>query len=146
MPMPLETPTVSQISLVMVHATAPAFLLGATGSFVALLAARFNVIIDRSRAIHGIKDQDHERLALKADIPRLKARARLLQRAIAFGVASSICTTLLIAWSFGAAFIGFNHEAGAAALFVLSLFLFAVALMILAREVRMGLNELDHFP
>ena len=100
------TPTLSQISTVMVHATAPAFLLGATGSFIGLLASRLNVIIDRSRSIHGIRDQENERIELKADIPRLKARAALLQRAISMAVASAICTTLLIVWGFCAAFRG----------------------------------------
>jgi hypothetical protein len=141
-----DAPTVSQISLVMVHATAPAFLLGATGSFVALLIGRLNVIIERSRSIHGIGDQDGDRLALKSDIPRLKARAKLLQRSISLAVASAICTTLLIVWSFAAAFLHLDHEVGAALLFIMALLLFVAALLVLAREVFIGLVELDHLP
>jgi hypothetical protein len=141
-----ETPTLSQLSQVMLHATAPAFLLGATGSFVGLLVARLNVIIDRSRSIHGIRDQDGDRLPLKSDIPRLKDRAKLLQRSISFAVASAISTTLLIVWSFAAAFLHLDHETGAALLFVVALVLFAIALVTLAREVRIGLVELDHLP
>ena len=141
-----EPQSFSQISMVIVHATAPAFLLGATASFIGLLVGRLNVIIDRSRALHGIKDDEDERLRLKSDIPRLKARARLLQRAISLAVGSAICTTLLIVWTFAVALLGFRHEVGAAFLFIVSLSLFAVALLALASEVRMGLTEMDHFP
>jgi len=142
----IETPALSQISQVMSQATAPAFLLGATGSFIGILASRLNVIIDRSRSIHGVKDDEKERQRLKMDIPRLKERAELLQRSIGLAVASSICTTLLIVWGFAAAALNFNHEFGAALLFVLALLLFVAALVTLAREVRIGLVELDHLP
>jgi len=144
--MPLATLTLPQLSIVMVHATAPAFLLGATGSFIGLLAARLNVIIDRSRSIHSIGDENDTRQNLKVDIPRLKRRAKLLHQAITFAVASAICTTLLIVWSFAAAFVGVAHEAGAALLFIASLCMFAVALVALLREVKIGLIELDHLP
>jgi hypothetical protein len=141
-----DTPTFSQISQVIVHATAPAFLLGATGSFIGLLVSRLNVIIDRSRSIHGIKDDESERLRLKEDIPRLQVRAKLLHRAISIAVASAIFTTLLIVWGFVAAFLGYRHEVGAALLFIISLSLFTASLLTLAREVRIGLVDLDHLP
>lgn len=139
-------PSLSQLSQVMLHATAPAFLLGATGSFIGLLVGRLNVIIDRSRSIHGIGDQDNQRLALRSDIPRLKSRAKLLQRAIALAIASAISTTLLIGWSFVAAFFSRDHEIGAALLFLVAMGLFVAALIVLAREVSIGLVELDHMP
>lgn len=141
-----NTPTLSQLSQVMLHATAPAFLLGATGSFVGLLVARLNVIIERSRSIHGIRDPDDDRLPLKTDIPRLKVRAKLLQRSISLAIASAISTTLLIVWSFVAAFFNRDHEVGAALLFVAALIFFVAALIGLAREVSIGLVELDHLP
>lgn len=141
-----DAPTLSQLSQVMLHATAPAFLLGATGSFVGLLVARLNVIIERSRSIHGIRDPGDDRLPLKTDIPRLKVRARLLQRSISLAIASAISTTLLIVWSFIAAFFNRDHEVGAALLFVAAMTLFVVALIGLAREVSIGLVELDHLP
>ena len=141
-----NAPSLSQLSQVMLHATAPAFLLGATASFVGLLVGRLNVIIDRSRSIHGIDEQDDQRLPLRSDIPRLKARARLLQRAIRLAIASAISTTLLIGWSFIAAFFSRDHEIGAALLFVVAMALFVAALIVLSREVSMGLVEMDHLP
>ena len=141
-----NAPSLSQLSQVMLHATAPAFLLGATASFVGLLVGRLNVIIDRSRSIHGIDEQDDQRLPLRSDIPRLKARARLLQRAIRLAIASAISTTLLIGWSFIAAVFSRDHEIGAALLFVVAMALFVAALIVLSREVSMGLVEMDHLP
>ncbi len=141
-----NAPSLSQLSQVMLHATAPAFLLGATGSFVGLLVARLNVIIERSRSIHGIGDDEDRRLPLRSDIPRLKARARLLQRAISLAIASAISTTLLIGWSFVAAFFNRDHEVGAALLFLIAMALFVAALIVLAREVSIGLVEIDHLP
>lgn len=141
-----EAPTLSQLSQVMLQATAPAFLLGATGSFIGILVSRLNVIIDRSRSIHGIKEQDGERSLLRTDIPRLRRRAILLQRALAFAVASSVCTTLLIVWGFAVAFLGYRHELGAAMFFITSLCLFCGSLLTLAQEMRIGLIDLDHLP
>ncbi|ODT12173.1 MAG: hypothetical protein ABS35_40870 [Kaistia sp. SCN 65-12] len=142
----MDAPTLSHLSQVMLHATAPAFLLGATASFVGLLVGRFNVLLDRSRSIHGIADDDPLRQVLKSDIPRLRTRARLLHRAISLAIASSICTTLLIVWSFAAAFLDRDHEVGAALIFVVAMILFVGALACLAREVSMGLIEIDHLP
>ncbi|WP_448146287.1 DUF2721 domain-containing protein [Labrys miyagiensis] len=130
----------------MLQATAPAFMLGATGSFIGILVGRLNVIIDRSRSIHGIKDKDEDRSPLKSDKPRLRKRAQLLQRALAFSVASAICTTLLIMWGFAVAVMGYDHEMGAALFFIASLLLFCASLLTLAREVRIGLVDLDHLP
>ncbi|MCX5571718.1 MULTISPECIES: DUF2721 domain-containing protein [Kaistia] len=142
----MDSPTLSHLSQVMLHATAPAFLLGATASFVGLLVGRFNVLIDRSRSIHGISDDDELRKVLKSDIPRLRSRVRLLHRAISLAIASSLCTTLLIVWSFAAAFLDQDHQVGAALFFIVAMALFVGALLFLAREISIGLNDIDHLP
>jgi len=142
----MDSPTLSHLSQVMLHATAPAFLLGATASFVGLLVGRFNVLIDRSRSIHGISDDDEPRRVLKSDIPRLRARVRLLHRAISLAIASALCTTLLIVWSFAAAFLDQDHQVGAALFFIVAMVLFVGALVCLAREVSIGLIDIDHLP
>lgn len=55
-------------------------------------------------------------------------------------------TTLLIIWSFVAAILKHDHETGAALLFVVAMSLFVAALGILAREVSIGLRDIDHLP
>jgi len=71
-----------QLSQVIAHATAPSFLLGAVSGFVAVLMGRMNGIIDRIRNLNAIADDDAARAPLKLDLPRLKARAKLVNMAI----------------------------------------------------------------
>jgi hypothetical protein len=139
-----STPTVEQLSQVMIHATAPAFILGALASFIALIITRMNGIIERSRMIGAIPDTDTHRRHLKQDLPRLRRRSYLLHRAVHFAVGSAIVTTLLICLAFATAFFGWRHEIGGGLLFVVALVLFGTSLIYLAREVSIGLTEFDH--
>lgn len=134
-----------QLSQVIAHATAPSFLLGAVAGFVSVLMGRMNGIIERIRALNTIADDDRERAPLKSDLPRLKRRAKLVNDALFFAVASAICTTVLVVMAFVSALIGFRHEPGAAVLFVVALLLLGLSLLTLAREVRIALSEYDHF-
>ena len=136
--------TLSHLSQVMVHATAPAFMLGALASFISLIIGRMNGVVERSRMIGQIKDDDVERQVLKSDLPRLKNRSRLLQRSIHFAVASSIATIVLIVLAFVFAFLGVRHEVGGGFIFVVALILFGISLGYLAKEVSIGLSDLDH--
>jgi hypothetical protein len=140
-----EVSDLSQLSQVISHATAPAFLLGAVAAFVAILVGRMNGIIDRVRNLNMIADDDVPRAHLKSDIPRLKRRARLMNDAIYLAVGSGICTTVLVILAFASAFVGIRHEPFAGVLFVVALGLLGGALFTLAREVRIGLNEFDHY-
>ena len=124
--------------------TAPAFLLGAVAAFISVLIARMNRIIDRSQALNAISHDDPARAHLRADIPRLKRRAALLNSAIFLATTSAIVTTLLVVVAFASAFYHIRHEYGVAALFVVALGFFAASLINLAREARIALHELDH--
>jgi Protein of unknown function (DUF2721) len=135
----------SQMSQVISHATAPAFLLGAVAGFVSILIARMSGIIDRSRSLNMIADEDTPRAHLKSDIPRLKHRARLMNDAIYLSIGSGICTTVLVVLAFASAFVGIRHEQLVGVLFVVALGLLGAALFTFAREVRIALNELDHY-
>jgi Protein of unknown function (DUF2721) len=139
-----ETPTITQLSTVIAQATAPAFLLGALSGFIAILIARLNRIIDRpvpsktgSADLYGTE--------LQKDMPRLKARAGLINRAIMWAVASSIATALLLIVAFFIAFFQLPHEYGVAVLFVIALGTFTVSLVNLAREVQLAVMDFEHF-
>ena len=134
----------NHLSQIISHATAPAFLLGAVAGFVSILIARLNGIIDRVRNLNLIAEDESPRARLKADIPRLKRRASLLNAGIRFALVSGICTTLLVVLAFGSAFAGLRHEPVAAILFMVALGLLGAALFNFAREVWIGLNEFDH--
>lgn len=135
----------NQLSNVISHVMAPAFLIGAVAGFVAVLMGRMNGIIDRIRTVNGITAADEARARLKSDLPRLKLRAKLMNDAIYFAVGSALCTTVLVILAFVTALFGFRHELVVAAMFVVALGLFGASLFTLAREVRIALNEFDHY-
>jgi ABC-type spermidine/putrescine transport system permease subunit I len=140
-----DTPSIAQLSQVISQVTGPAFLLGAIAAFVSVLISRMNRIIDRSQALHAIDNNDSARAPLKSDIPRLKRRAALLNKAIYFSTLSAVVTCLLVIVAFATAYFNFRHEYGVALLFVLALFSFLLSLVNLARENRIALHEYDHF-
>ena len=63
--------------------------------------------------------------------------------AIFFAVCSAICTTGLVVLAFASALLGFRHELVVAWVFILALGLMGASLVYLAREVRLGLDELE---
>lgn len=139
-----DTPSVTQLANVISQAAAPAFLLGALAAFIAVLISRLNRIIDRTIVLNAIGDNDPAKSRLKADIPRLLRRAAMINRAIFWGVISSITITLMVIVAFVSAFFGIQHERGVALLFVISLTAFTISLIDFAREVRIALSEFDH--
>lgn len=135
--------TLDQLSLVISQASAPAFILAAVASFLSVLISHMSRIIDRSRAINALPDGDPLKLQLNATLSVLKRRAKLINRAIYWAVASGISTCLLMITAFGSAYFGIRHEPGAAILFTLSLGLFTFALISFAREVRLAMQHVD---
>ncbi len=105
-----STPTMDQLSNVIAHATAPAFLLGALSGFIAILITRLNRIIDQPVLLQSIQDNDPAGARLRNHMPRLKLRARLINRAILWAVASSTATALLLIIAFAIAFFALPHE------------------------------------
>ncbi len=138
-----EVITLNQLSLVISQAAAPAFLLGAVASFLSVLVAHMSRIIDRSRAVNATSGDDPNYASLKATLPQLKLRARLVNRAIYWAVASGISTCLLMIAAFGSAYFGIRHEPGAAILFTLSLGLFTLSLISFAREVKVAMTNTE---
>lgn len=139
-----DTPSVTQLANVISQAAAPAFLLGALAAFIAVLISRLNRVIDRTIVLNAIGDNDPTKSRLKADIPRLLRRAAMINRAIFWGVISSITITLMVIVAFVSAFFGIQHERGVALLFVISLVAFTISLIDFAREVQIALSEFDH--
>ena len=68
-----------------------------------------------------------------------------MNTAIYLAVGSAICTTVLVILAFGSALVGVRHEPLAGVLFMVALGLLGGALFTLAREVRIGLNDFDHY-
>lgn len=140
-----EVTTAEQISRVISQATAPAFLLGAVAAFISVLITRMNRIADRSNVLSAFLEGDNRRNHLQVVLPRLKRRARLLNKAIEFAVISGICTTALVILAFASSLLDFKHEYGAAVMFSVALLFFAASLVTLLLEVRAALHDLDFY-
>jgi FtsH-binding integral membrane protein len=136
-------PSLNQLSNIIGSVAAPAFLLGAVAAFISVLMSRMNRVIDRSQFLHKISDSDGSAY-LKADIPRLKRRAALLNRSVLYATISAIVTALLVIVAFISAMLHFAHEYGVAILFIVALAFFLLSLVDLARETRIGLHDFDH--
>jgi len=138
-----ERLTSDQLSLVISQAAAPAFLLGAIASFLSVLVSHMSRIVDRSRAINAIPENDIKRAHLRNHLPELHFRAKLIIRAIYWSVGSGIAACLLMIIAFITAYAGARHEPAAAVLFTTALLLFTASLIAFARELRVALNQND---
>ncbi len=138
-------PSATELAQVMSHATAPAFVLGAVAAFVSVLLNRLTNVLDRIRSLHEIADDDDARAYLKSDIPRLRKRAQLLNKATHLALLSGLCTSLLLVVGFASAFLRLHHEYGAGLLFAVAIALLGAALFRFGQEVRIGLAEADHY-
>lgn len=143
--MPFEiSANVEQLSTMISHAVAPAFLLASIAAFVSILINRMAGITDRIRNLNQITDDDAARVWLKADVARLKRREILLNQSLQMAVIGGIGITVLLLVGFVIAFLGYRHEPGAAILFIGSLCFLVVALFRFLQDVRIALSELDH--
>ncbi len=139
----IDTPSIEQLSNVISQVTGPAFLLAAEAQLLSVLVSRLDRIVDRTRTIDETGDDDSQALALKAELPILRKRGRLMHRAIYWGVASCIVTSVLVILGFAAAFLRVRHEYGAGFLFALAMALFTAALIAFARELQLGYLEIE---
>ncbi|WP_249150947.1 DUF2721 domain-containing protein [Bradyrhizobium japonicum] len=137
------TPSIDQLARIIGNVAAPAFLLGAVASFISVLISRINRVVDRAQFLHGITDDDASKAFLKADIPRLRRRASLLNRSLFCSILSAILTALIIIVAFISALFNVAHEYGVALLFMAALLTFCASLVDLARETRIALHDND---
>lgn len=138
-------PDLPRLTMIFSQATAPTFFLGAVAGFVSLMSSRLSSIVTRIRGLNGIPEDDAARACLKADIDRLRRRARLLNRAIVASLISGICATILLATVFTAEFFGLRYAYGAGLLFVIATMFLGVGLVCFAQEARIGLSEADEY-
>jgi hypothetical protein len=137
-----DAPTIDQLSNVITQVTGPAFLLAAEAQLLSVLVSRLDRIVDRSRELAELDDED-ARAHRKIELPILRKRAVLVHRSIYWGVASCVVTSFLVIVAFAAALLHLRHEYGAALLFVVAMALFTAALIVFAQEVRLGYSEID---
>ena len=138
-------PDAERLSQIFAQAIAPTFFLGAVAAFVSLMASRLSAVIARVQTLNAITDDDQPRVRLKADVARLRRRARLLNSGILASLRGGLCATLLLAILFVSEFFGLKYAYGAGLLFVMSTFLLGFALFRFAQEARISLAEADEY-
>ena len=99
----------------------------------------------RLQTLNAITDDEHLRIHLKADIERLRRRARFLNSGILASLRGGICATVLLAILFVSEFFGLKYAYGAGLLFVISTFLLGFALFRFAQEASISLSEADEY-
>ena len=136
-------PDTQQISQVFSQALTPTFFLGAVAAFVSQMGSRLSAVMERIRTLNAIPEGDPERAHLKADLERLRRRARYLHSGILASLRGGICATLLLVIMFVAGLFGLTHAFGAPLLFVLATFFLGFALFRFAQDARIGISETD---
>ena len=135
---------VDQLSIMIAHAVAPAFLLASIAALVAILINRMAAVTDRIRNLNQISDDDPTRAWLKADIARLNRREMLLNQSLQLAVTGSIGIVILLLFGFVVALLGYHHEFGAGVLFIVSLGLLVGSLFRFLQDIKISLSEHDH--
>jgi putative Mn2+ efflux pump MntP len=137
--------SIDQLSQVISHVIAPAFMLGAVTSFVSIVTSRIDVVLGRIRTLNAIRPDDAERAHLREDIQRLSRRLVLLRRCLLITLMSGVVTMALMIVSFGLAILGVQHVWSVAFLFIIALTLFCAAMVILGRDGMISIHERDYF-
>lgn len=136
-------PDAAKLQGMFAQAAAPAFLLGGIAAFVSIVMSRTTVLMAQIRGLNEIPDNDAARARLKGETPHLKRRAFLLHRAAYLALLAGISTAILLVVMALFTFLGLQHMYGAGLLFGISIALFIASLFSFAMEVRIALRELD---
>lgn len=137
--------SIDQLSQVISHVIAPAFMLGAVTSFVAILSSRIDVVLGRIRTLNAIPPDDAHRAHLREDVSRLSRRLVLLRRAMLFTLAAGFVTTLLMIASFALAILGVQHVWSVAVMFIVALVLFCIAVVTVGLDGLISVHDHDYF-
>lgn len=131
-------PEVSPIAATIQQAVAPAFVLTATGGFLAVMTNRLARIIDRARAMEDQHDMSGDlvhRAALRRRLDTLATRARLMNRAIASATACALLICTVIATIFTSAVVHVRTGTPVALLFICAMALLIAGLVYFLREI-----------
>jgi hypothetical protein len=118
-------------------AVAPVFLLSGIGAILAVMTNRLGRIIDRARVLEDKLDAGSPKLlaTLRADLPILSRRAKLISRAITLCTTTALLVCTVIAVLFLSAFLRFDATIPVALLFVAAMSTFFLGLLWFLREI-----------
>lgn len=143
--MAAEPGSTDQLSQVISHAVAPAFLPGAMAAFVSMLSGMIEAVLGRIRGLNAIPANDLDRAHLKKDIPRLSRRLKRQRRALLLTVAAGFVTTILMISSFALAILGIQHVWIVAVPFIVALALLCAAVIMIGLDGLISVHSHDQF-
>jgi Protein of unknown function (DUF2721) len=128
---------VTPVAHVIQLAVAPVFLLSGVGIMLTVLTNRLARVVDRARNVEKIAAQASptELPSLQADIRILGRRAHLMNRAITLCTICALLVSLVVVALFVSSFTSIKLAVPIAALFIIAMLSFIVALLIFLREV-----------
>lgn len=138
-------PELEKLTHIFSQATAPTFFLGSVAAFASLMSTRMTTVVGRIRQLNAIPHNDPQRVHLKADVDRLKRRAKLLSQGMRDSLIAGICATILLAIIFVSDFVGFSHAYGAGILFLVATIALGKGLVAFVRECGIQLAEADEY-
>jgi hypothetical protein len=127
------------------QAQAPAFMLAAIIGFISVLRARLKDVRDQFRDEVKEASASADQAAFRESAAHLKRRVMLLHSSIYLALGSGVSTTLLLAILFTSAFLKLQHVYGGGLLFAVSSALLALSLYKFAREISLGLKDMERF-
>lgn len=141
--MTMEPGSVEHLSQLISHVLAPAFLLGAVGSFISLLHDRLLAVVARVREVGRGGDADLPVAQRETIVSGLRRRAKLINVAMFFAALSGLTALVLIIATFAAALMQVHHVWIAAVLFILSATFLLCSLVTFAVDVKMAITAHD---
>lgn len=130
--------TFTEIGRVIQLSLAPVFLITGIAGILNVLSNRLGRTIDRARLVHALPESDQ----VANELLVLSRRAKLIYRAIAFGVSSALLISFIIVALFISAFVSFPIGVVIAVLFVAAVIALIAALILFLREVFLGTSAL----
>jgi hypothetical protein len=138
------TPGITTVAQTIQLVVAPVFLLAGIGAFLNVTAGRLARVVDRARVVEDLvlttRGRDHDRHV--REITRLDRRMTIINWSIGLSVASGMAVALLVILLFAGELTGWKMGAVVAALFILAMLLFALALTAFLIEVRLAASNI----
>lgn len=134
-PLQLDLPdsSIAGLAQLIQVSVAPVFLISGIGSFLGVLSNRLARIIDRTRRLEA-----DPAIGWAGELPALRSRSRLVNRAIGLSTISAVLVASVIALLFLGALLPVNLTSVVAAGFVLAMLALIAALLSFLAEVRLA--------
>ena len=137
--------SIPELAHVIQLAVAPVFLLTALSTMLSVLINRLSRVVDRTRKLEAfILDNPARSAHPRTELHTLFRRTVLCNRAITLCTLTALLICVVVALLFISSLMGFSATLAVAALFVISMGTFIVALLNFLQEIRVASTALEN--